>query len=952
MPVSFTQTAVLAQPGQVFSLGGLLSATASTGAGSTSGSTSGGSAAPQYLVLVGLDRDRYTAASQHDPAMLSGKGHSATFTAYPGSDSQCVGLVFTLTERGYENAELGLLPALDFRSSTDQHRNQTLSLYGFGTAGVVDTALQAKLQAEVTQPFFDGSAFMQARAEASADPLAYTTANYRGTLDIVTRSGFTDSTPGQATPLEVAAAARGFIRQVWNTDGCWVLANNIATAAGASLPLTADEAHPELTPPVGNGEWIVAYNAATTPGAQQGLWTSLLRTGDIVVANNSCGGHIATIVSGFGASATVLDNSGDSANDGSAADIVIGDPRSLLSLIISSDPASVVIYRLDAPVIDVTAPLCLAAGASRGISDLFSVSDPAGRSIVSVQVYDSSTDGSFSGTGAAQAAQIAHSAATALTVPAADLAGLRFHAGGDAGSDAALWLRAFNGSYWGDWQRLPLAQGSSLQAPVLQATDAATHTATVHGGESVLLTSLFSVDAAGSAVTAYTVTAPAGGGHIALNGAADLDGDSSGSLYDLQSYRVSAADLSRLSYVGGTDIGAELLTITAHNGAALASQPLSLSMATVAPVVQGISHWVAPGTSVPLASLFSVTHPTGAPILSYAITTQVSVISWGDNHPSSGGTLQLNGAVDLLAGSGVPPGNYQIAAADLARVSFQAAADGGGQFLQVWANDGAGGVPGVMLLQTVTDAALATGHAATVASSGSLPFSSLFGLNPGSSAGAGPAFVRVLDPSGGGALQLDHDATNLQSKNDLTPGLFVLRAEDLVHLHYTGGKTNGSEVLTLSTSSDQLHWSAEASARVTTSGAPSPHLGLAAQVVAALFGPPALHETSLLGTAIGLLERGESEASLIDAALGCAAFTHGAAALPNGEFVQTVYRNVVGHPPDAGEAAALQALLDAGAETQASLARLACDCALNLAHLATIDLVGLVSAADFTASGT
>jgi hypothetical protein len=216
---------------------------------------------------------------------------------------------------------------------------------------------------------------------------------------------------------------------------------------------------------------------------------------------------------------------------------------------------------------------------------------------------------------------------------------------------------------------------------------------------------------------------------------------------------------------------------------------------------------------VPLASLFSVTLPDDTPIVSYSISTNVRVIDWGANTPSHGGTLELNGAANLLATTGAPAGEYMIAAADLAKVTFHAASDAGAQMLQVWANDGSGGTPGALMLTTVAQAAPVVANTVSVQDGAVVAGSALFAPAAGAAA---PQYYRFVDPSGGGSLQLDAEATNLQSKNDTTPGVYVIAANELGKLAYAGGAAAGGEYLTLSTSDDLWHWSAEVQIRATT----------------------------------------------------------------------------------------------------------------------------------------
>ena len=795
MPIALSQAAVVAEPGATLPLSSLL--------------TVSGTDLPEYLVLVGLDRDRYTAAGTGSQGSLAGSGQTAAFKQVEGTDTAAFGIVFTYGASGYANATYGKLLDMSFQASADEYRSELLTLYGFGTAGTPDAALLAQLQAEVASPQFKGNVFMTT-APAAGKAVAYTPDQVLGTLDIVVRAGFEDTTPDHATPNEMIAVAATMVGEVWNTDGCWVLANNIAAAAGASLPLTSDEAHPELVTPVANGQWIVAYDSTKVTPQQQMNWESRLRPGDVIVANNSCGGHVATVVSGFSWASNIFDNSGPSAGDGSAADIVIEGEHSLLPMIIGSDPGRVVIYRLDTPVVTTLSPLCIDSGESHTLAGLISVADPAGREIVAYQVYNESgpyTNGRLLVDGVAQDDA---SPEQPVTVAADQLASVAFTADRSLPGDT-VWVRAYNGDWWGDWQAIPVSVGSSVQAPVVHASS---DTVRVHGGQSVPLSTLFSITSPDSPVSSVTVESQDQGGSVQLNGAVDLR-EAKGLVHSDHIVEVSLADFGKLSYVGGTTIGGEMLSVTAHNAATAASMPAQVAMATVAPTVQGISHWVSTGAEVPLSSLFSTTLLDDTPVQSYTISINTVVISWGANVPSHGGTLSLNGATNLLAGSGAPVGNWQIAAADLGRVTFRAAPDVGAQLIEIWASDGAGGVPGTVMLQTVETPAQVTSLSPTAQANHAIGMDQVFSLAPDADA---PTFYRFIDPIGGGHLQLSREANNLIGINDLTPGLFVIRAGDLGKLSYVGGDVNGSESISVSTTTDQLVWSPEVPVGVTTDG--------------------------------------------------------------------------------------------------------------------------------------
>ena len=296
-------------------------------------------------------------------------------------------------------------------------------------------------------------------------------AGYIGSATVVTQPKFTATVPAQATPNSIAAAADSFIGQAWNSEGCWILASTVAADAGASLPMQSTLIG---LPGVSNGEWIVAFNG---PAGQAGNWQSLVTAGEMVVFQTaSGGGHVTTCVSGTGSSAMLVDNivysntSGqilNPANDGSSSDILISAPHAASQEWNNVAASSVVIYELDTPVVtDTAASLSLATLTSGLLAPLFSVTDPGNLAITEWQVYNTAGTDALVLNGADYRD---HSASSALT--ATSLSGVALLAGSAATTDMVD-VRAYNGSYWGDWTSLAVAivPGS---APVLAAQTAA-----------------------------------------------------------------------------------------------------------------------------------------------------------------------------------------------------------------------------------------------------------------------------------------------------------------------------------------------------------------------------------------------------------------------------------------------------------------------------------------------
>nr|WP_294565532.1 putative Ig domain-containing protein [uncultured Rhodopila sp.] len=413
-------------------------------------STAASSSNPAYLVLTALDRNEYTAGATGATGNLSGNGHVLNLSSL-GGDGRGAGIIFTYIAASgrYYNSTYGYLDQLTYNASGSLDDVTNLSFFGTGSLGLAtDYANNAYLMMQTDAP------------------------GYLGSATVVTEQGYSGTVPGQATPDSIAAAAGSFVGKAWNMNGCWVLASTIAAEAGASLPVQSTAIG---VAGQANGEWIVAYNG---PAGQGGNWQSMVTAGEIIAFGTGGGsGHITTCVSGSGASAMLVDNITyenylgqitNPANDGSASDVLVAAPHAASQEWSGVSGSSVVIYELDTPAVTASAGAdYLFAGASQSLGSLFSAADPAGKTIAEWQVYDTAAEDSFSYNGGRGQA---HSAATAIT--SASLASVSLLAGSGPAADT-LEVRAFNGSYWGDWASLAVTVTAGPKAPVLNAQTAA-----------------------------------------------------------------------------------------------------------------------------------------------------------------------------------------------------------------------------------------------------------------------------------------------------------------------------------------------------------------------------------------------------------------------------------------------------------------------------------------------
>jgi len=435
---------VVAQAGQQIDVAALLDITARNN--------------PTYLVVSLLDRDEYTASSNGNMGTLSGDGHTIGFSNI-GGDSDTVGIVFTYNASTgqYTNATYGNLANLLYTASTNTNDNTSISFFTTNNSNLAYEYANNPYVLELDSP---------------------AVTHYLGSISVVTQPAFARPTPTQATPDSIEAAAMSFVGEAWNMDGCWVLASNISAEAGASLPITSTSLG---IPGVPSGEWIVAFNG---PAGQAGNWESMITAGEMVVFETSAtSGHITTVVSGSGSSAMLVDNityvnqNGqivNSANDGSANDIIISAPHLASQEWAMAVPGSVVVYELDCPIITVkTAVSTDAAGATEVLAALFSASNPlAGQAITQYQFYDVGTGGAASDSFMVGSTdEIGHSAANAITVSASALSTVDLLAGTSSGTDT-IEVRAFNGSYWGDWISMTVDISGNVSAPPFPVANA------------------------------------------------------------------------------------------------------------------------------------------------------------------------------------------------------------------------------------------------------------------------------------------------------------------------------------------------------------------------------------------------------------------------------------------------------------------------------------------------
>ncbi|HEX3991027.1 MAG TPA: putative Ig domain-containing protein, partial [Acetobacteraceae bacterium] len=261
---------------------------------------------------------------------------------------------------------------------------------------------------------------------------------------------------------------------------------------------------------------------------------------------------------------------------GSSSDIIIQAPHLASQEWAGVAASSVVIYELDTPIVaDTTGSCSIAFHATLSLGPLFSATDPASRTITEWQIYDTAT-GDFLVLNGIDYGD--HSAASALTV--ASLSSVALLAGSVATTDT-LDVRAYNGTYWGDWTALSVAvAGSAASAPVLKMQ---TPAQTWKGGTAISLAVAFT-DPQNEALTygaqlANGQTLPS---WLVFNAATDTFSGTPPATAQTLNIVVTATDTSHLAATDSftaTILGAPLVTAQTSSQTWTEGKAVSLTLA-------------------------------------------------------------------------------------------------------------------------------------------------------------------------------------------------------------------------------------------------------------------------------------------------------------------------------------------------------------------------------------
>ncbi len=296
----------------------------------------------------------------------------------------------------------------------------------------------------------------------------------------------------------------------------------------------------------------------------------------------------------------------------------------------------------EAPVVSAT-DSTVGLNAPVAAGTLFSVVDVDGDVSTKYEFWDDGQGGGrFVLNGVDQAA------GTSIAVTADQLAGLQYVGAGAMGSER-VWARAWDGQAWSAWKSWNMLSSNHATntAPVASAANA-----TMLLGESAAASSLFTAsDADGDPVVKYEFWDDVnGGGHFAKGG---IEQAASASI------AVTAAELSEVSYVAGSQTGSERVWVRASDGVAWGSwTPWNITSAAhltnAAPSITAPTGIAGLGQAVAAASLFSVADPDGDVPTKYEFWDDTN----GGGYFAKNGIAQAAGASIAVTAAELPSLNY------------------------------------------------------------------------------------------------------------------------------------------------------------------------------------------------------------------------------------------------------------------------------------------------------
>lgn len=256
-----------------------------------------------------------------------------------------------------------------------------------------------------------------------------------------------------------------------------------------------------------------------------------------------------------------------------------------------------------------------------------------------------------------------------IFVNANDLAGLKYVGGAGAGAET-VYVTAFDGRLWSTPAPATVTTTAAPQ-PVNHAPVVTAAPISVVSGASVAASQLLASvkDSDGDAIRQYAFfDSGSGGGHFALNGVTQAPG---------VWITINAADLGKLTYVGGTVAGSETVSIKAFDGKAWSSVVSATATTTApvnhAPVVTATNASVAQGQIIAASALIASVTDADRDVI-----TRYGFYDTG----SGGGYFTLNGVVQA-GGRWI-----YVNAADLATLKYVGGGAAGSEGILIQAFDG------------------------------------------------------------------------------------------------------------------------------------------------------------------------------------------------------------------------------------------------------------------------
>lgn len=388
--IGAARQAYVARPNGLYNMGQMFSVNASA------------ASSPAYISLTVYDRDAYAGAETYN---------YGTLTATNGAAYKAGGYTLSFTKVGnqYVTANGLTLADFTFKASTQEDRVANFALYAYDSAGKVLTSRN---------------------------------------VEVVTHATKVDSTPGLATAAEIASVAQSMIGKVWDSSGCWNLACDISSTAGAALGINSGW----ISPAVGaNGQWNVAYSGYNGVNAN---WMNSLQAGDIVELGwkNANYGHIFTIDRVTNGVAYLVDNSGAAVKGGTSTDVYVAEQK-LSTYAPYINQSTVMVYRANgtaATTANMGATVLVnpftnvKVGQSISVASIFQASDADNDAITQYQVRDLGSNGSYLSLGG-----VKQGTGSWITVNASQLSQLTYTATQSGSSSETLEIKAYDGKVWG-----------------------------------------------------------------------------------------------------------------------------------------------------------------------------------------------------------------------------------------------------------------------------------------------------------------------------------------------------------------------------------------------------------------------------------------------------------------------------------------------------------------------